>query len=339
MPAGRRSYKTVLVAGILFFAAMLSQGHERPASRPYGWIASSSVGVNAHLPSPQDFDAMSKAGLGWARIDLTWDVMEPERGQYEWQCLDSIVEEAESHKIRLLGILGYAPLWASSGPTIHDPPRDVQQWKDFVRAIVGRYKGRITHWSLWNEPNSRTFFKGSMTQFIHGVLIPGAKAAKEANPECRIVGPDLAHLHGAEWDRWMERILAEGGCYLDVISHHCYQKDPKEVFRELEGPKFFWEPDAVRAILERHHQDIKPFWLTEVGWKSTEIGPERQAGCLISLLRGVEKRPWITKVFIFEMKDYKCAPGYGLLDLGENPKPAFTALRGFIIQNGFEAER
>jgi len=339
MPTGRGTPRVAFLAGILILATVLSRGGEKSPQEPHdlNWRTRSPFGVNAHLPSPQDFDAMEKAGLQWARIDLTWDHMEPEPGQYDWQCLDAIIEQAESHHVRLLGILGYTPPWASSGPTIYDPPRDTEQWKVFVRAMVGRYRGRITHWSLWNEPNSRTFFKGSMTQFIHGVLIPGAKAAKEADPECKIVGPDLAHLHGAEWDRWMDAILAEGGCYLDVISHHCYQKDPKKVFRELEGPKFFWEPDAVRNILESHHQEGKPFWLTEVGWKSTEVGPEKQAGYLISFLRGVERMPWIGKVFIFELKDFKGDPGYGLLDLEEKPKPAFTALRNYILQKEAEA--
>ena len=318
-----------LVASLLLSGGTAGSAQIAEAPRAF-------IGVNAHLPSPQDFDAMERAGVRWARVDLTWDTMEPEPGEFEWQCLDAIVEEAEIHHVRLLGILGYTPHWASSGSSIHDPPREVRQWKDFVRAIAGRYRGRITHWCLWNEPNSKAFFTGSMSQFIHDILIPGAKAAKEADPDCKIVGPDLAHLHSTEWDDWMDKILAEGGCYLDVISHHCYQATPQEVFRELEGPKRPWEPKPVRALVERHHQEDKPFWLTEVGWKSTDVGPQRQAGYLISFLKGVEKRHWIDKVFIFELKDSRYLKGYGLLDLDENAKPAYTALRGFILQSAAE---
>lgn len=84
----------------------------------------------------------------------------------------------------------------------------------------------------------------------------------------------------------------------------------------------------------RHHQEGKPFWLTEAGWKSTRVGPQTQADYLLSLLRDARARPWLSKVFLFELKDYRCAPGYGLLDLSERPKPAYAVLRDFILSDG-----
>ena len=328
-----------LAASLALTAALVAKPSirsERPPLQKPRWER---LGVNAHVPSAEDFDAMERAGVRWARVDFTWDTVEPERGRFEWPCFDAVVEQAELHHVRLLAILGYTPPWASAWSSVHDPPRDIQEWKDFVRTIVGRYRGRVRHWTLWNEPNSRAYFTGSKSQFIHGVLIPGARAAKEADPDCRIVGPDLAHLHGADWDGWMDAILSEGGCYLDVISHHCYRDDPGAVYRELEGRKFPWEPTSVRSLLERRGQEGKPFWLTEVGWRSTSIGPARQAGNIVSFLKGLERRPWIDRVFLFELKDSPCLPGYGLLNVDGAPKPAFLALRGFLLREGEAGQR
>jgi hypothetical protein len=332
----RTFLRLLAVAAALACTSALLAGRpaKDPKKWPYDYSKRSPFGVNGHLPSARDFDAMRDAGIDWVRVDFTWDLVEPEPGKYQWERLDRIVAEAEMHKVHILAILGYTPRWASAGPTIHHPPWDTSSWKEFVRAIVSRYRGRITHWTLWNEPNSKRFFKGNVHQYIRQILIPGFRAAKEVDPDCRIVGPDLAHLKGADWDKWLDRILAEGGPYLDVISHHCYKDSPKDLFKELEGPKPFWEPRSVRSIVERNRQGHKPFWLTETGWRSNEVGEQKQAGNLVSFLRGLQTRPWITKAFIFELKDSPQEMGYGLLNVNGTPKHAYTAVAGWMKQAG-----
>jgi hypothetical protein len=317
----------------LSFAAAptdLSAARVNPVRRgPVG----SRIGVNAHIPTVQDLDEMNRAGIGWARVDLTWDVIEPRRGEYRWGMVDQMVARAEGENVRLLGILGYCPAWASSGPSPYFPPRSRAEWKNFVSTIVFRYKGCIDYWCLWNEPNNDGFFAGSLEEFIDEILIPGAKAAKEANPHCRIVGPDLAQLGGSHWDEWLDGILAKAGPYLDVISHHCYKKTPREVFRALEERQYPWDPDPPMAIISRRGQASKPFWLTETGWRTTQMSEERQAGLIISFLKGVLARPWLQRVFLFELKDSPSLPGYGLLRLDCTRKPSYKAVKGFIAAN------
>jgi len=325
----QRSAKAVTLFSLLacLTSAALAQGRHR-RENPYP--VNSGYGVNAHIPTVDDFDAIARGGFGFARIDLTWNVIEPQPGAYRWDLVDPLVQDAEAHDVRLLGILGFCPPWASSGGDAFYPPRSIQEWQGFVSAIVGRYRGRIRHWTLWNEPNSNTFFHGSVDQFIRQVLIPGAQAAHAADPECKIVGPDLAHLTGAHWDTWLDRILAEAGPHLDILSHHCYKDNPSEVFRMLEGPSRPWEPQPVQRIIERRGQKGKPFWLTETGWRSDKVGPQRQAGYLISLLKGAIKRGWITKVFIYELRDSPQEPGFGLMSYAGKPKPSYQAVRGFV---------
>ena len=316
----------------LIWALLISQGtggQNGPPARPRV-LRDPYFGVNAHIPSKEDLAHMEQSGFGYVRVDFTWDAVEPERGAFRWDITDEVVRNAEARGIRLVAILGYCPRWASSGPDIHDPPKNVREWKGFVAAIVGRYKGRIRDWILWNEPNSPDFFKGTTEQFIREVLIPGARAAKEADPGCRIVGPDLAHLESAHWDTWLDKILAEAGSYLDVISHHCYKDSPSEVFRMLEGPSRPWEPPPVQQVIERRGQEGKPFWLTEVGWRSDRVGKDRQAGYLVSLLKGANQRRWISKVFIYELRDSPQEPGFGLLHYSGKPKPSYTAVAGYI---------
>lgn len=278
---------------------------------------------------------MRRAGISWARVDFTWDVLEPRRGVYRWDISDRVVMDANTYGINLLAILGYCPPWASTSTLKTFPPRSTAQWSKFVSTIVGRYKGRVRYWTLWNEPNSETFFRGSLDSYINEILIPGARAAKRANPHCRIVGPDLAHLGGSDWYHWLDGILKRAGGSIDVISHHCYKDKPYNVLKALDGKRRFWEKRSVHSIMKHRHQSGKPFWLTEVGWRSTKVGEEKQAGYEIALLKGIALRPWIDKVFLFELRDSPGLPGYGLLNRNGTPKPAYIAYKGFIAsKNG-----
>jgi hypothetical protein len=320
----------VRLLGGSLLVAFLALGCPHPAAAHSDLEGRTSyVGVNGHIPSTGDFERLREAGISWVRVDFTWDVVEPKPGQYRWALLDRVVSDAERNGVNVLAILGYTPKWASTGPDRYSPPRDTQEWKTFVGTIVGRYRGRIRHWSLWNEPNSDTFFHGTVDHFIREILIPGANAAKAANPDCRIVGPDLAHLSGSDWDKWLDRICAEAGGHIDVVSHHVYKDKPKDVLRELDGHKKFFEGPTVKEILKKNRMLSKPFWLTETGWRTTEVGEDGQAGHLISLLKGTSRKAWIYKVFIFEWRDSPQLPGYGLLRGDDSPKPSFTAVKGY----------
>jgi hypothetical protein len=322
--------RAVAISVLLSMAFLASPGRSLAQEDAESAARPSPYGVNAHVPTAAEFKAIQKAGFGWARVDLTWNWVEPAPGLFRWDELDRLVTDARGRGVRLVGILGYCPAWASSGPDIFYPPRDTAQWKNYVRAMVGRYRGEIRHWILWNEPNCNTYFRGTVDQYIVQVLIPGARAVKEANPEALVCGPDLAHLSGCDWDRWMDKILADQGAYFDVITHHCYKEDPDEVFRQIDGRKWPWEPPSVRDILRRHGQGDKPFFLTETGWRSTKVGEAAQAGNLTKLLQGVVDRPWLHKVFLYELRDSTVEPGYGLLRVDHSPKPSYRAVRRFI---------
>lgn len=318
-----------LLLGFLLCAA----SSPRAAGKGGGAEAPSPYGINAHVPTEEDYRTIQKAGFGWVRVDLTWNWVEPTPGLFRWDLTDRVVEGARERDIKVLGILGYCPPWASSGPDPFYPPKETAAWKNYVRATVARYRGQVRHWILWNEPNCRTFFRGDLDEYVARVLIPGARAVKEADPGALVCGPDLAHLGGCEWDAWLTRLMGEQGALYDVITHHCYKDDAGDVFRQLEGPKWFWEPPAVRDILKKAGQAEKPFFLTEAGWRSNKVGEKEQAANLVALLRGVGERPWIHKVFLYELRDSAFEPGFGLQRRDGSLKPAFRAVKRFIREH------
>jgi len=45
-------------------------------------------------------------------------------------------------------------------------PPNLTDWEDFVQTLVKRYKGQISSYELWNEPNGSGFWTGSLPQMV-----------------------------------------------------------------------------------------------------------------------------------------------------------------------------
>src|SRR5438552_210690 len=122
--------------------------------------AASPYGVNAHLPSASDLDGAQAAGFAWVRYDFNWFQIEPTAGQYDWSATDAAVEAAVARGLHVYPTLAYTPQWASSNPgCVVDDPNEANRcqtqtfantsdWKDFVSAVVNRYKDRIAVYGM-----------------------------------------------------------------------------------------------------------------------------------------------------------------------------------------------
>lgn len=196
---------------------------------------------------------------------VAWANLEPERGKWDFTLLDSLVGLAEAHHVRILLTLGLTPQWASSRPdeaSNYDPgnqapPRDITDWREYVRTVASRYRGRIHDYEVWNEANSRGFFSGSQE-----VLLALARSAfetiKAVDPTATVTSPAVTgQLGGATW---LGRYFAlGGGRYADAVAFHFYTSPapPERMLVSI---------DSVRAVMATYHLDTLPLWNTETGW-------------------------------------------------------------------------
>jgi hypothetical protein len=134
------------------------------ASIPYG------VGFGANELQPQAPAALSlasQARLGWVRVGLYWQEIEPVPGQDTFDAYDALLAQARANDLNVLAILAYSAQWCTTAPTdptwnpTHYPPLDLSMWRGYVAAVVERYKDRIHHWEVWNEPDLPQFWSGS----------------------------------------------------------------------------------------------------------------------------------------------------------------------------------
>ena len=225
---------------------------------------------------PGGLTEMYQAGFKWVRLWDSGDVWchhEREgKGQFDFSATEQKVTTFLDQGFRVLAVLAYSPAWASRHPEIGYycgggapfPPRDIRDWRDYCREYMTRFKGRIQHFEVWNEPNTGNevnlnsgFFRGTVKDYVD-LLRVAYEVSREVDPEVKVVGCSGT----GDFLSWTDAVLAAGGgAYMDILSFHAYTtpRSPEEA--NLEG-----RLDRLHQIMQTHGVAHLPIWNTEVGY-------------------------------------------------------------------------
>ncbi len=232
----------------------------------------------------------------------------------------------------MLIVFASIPGWANGTPAelgIIDknaakPPTKTQFFRDFVTAVVTRFRGRVSHYEIWNEPNYKEFWNGPYDQFIDEILISGGEAVKAADPAAKRLGPATDRSPAK-----FETAAAKACRVLDALSCHLYVANAATLLRQAD--------ETYRPILARRCD--KPLWVTEFGIDSWQTGDEAQARELAAAFDGLRNRSYLERLFLFEWRDgywpYKGQKGWGLVTNsieGFRRKPSFWAVQELALK-------
>lgn len=185
--------------------------------------------------------------------------MNPSRGVYDWSGFDPMVEVAVRNKADIIFVFGHTPRWASSQPASSDywkaPPANLQDWDDFVRAVVTRAAGRIKYWEIWNEAQETDFYTGTVTQMVE-LARRAYSIIKTMQPNAQVLTPSVV---GGAGPAWMDRYLAAGGGhYADIMAFHGYfDQKPETIVSVIKN---------LKSIYSKYGLGAKPMWDTEASW-------------------------------------------------------------------------
>jgi glycosyl hydrolase family 39 (putative alpha-L-iduronidase) len=204
---------------------------------------------------------------GWRLWDalVAWPQIEPRKGEWSFGLLDQYVSMAEQHQTEVLLPLGLSPQWASARPlesSVYQPgnaaePADNADWRNYVTAVVTRYKGRIGAYEIWNEPNNKGFWTGD-TQKMVALTQEASEIIHRIDPTAFVVSPAATTNSGIAW--LSQFLNLGGGRYVDVIAYHFYvSPQPPEAMVPL--------IEQVRQIMSDTGVSDKPLWNTESGWQ------------------------------------------------------------------------
>ncbi|MCK5795643.1 MAG: cellulase family glycosylhydrolase [Deltaproteobacteria bacterium] len=307
------------------------------------------IGINAHQPAKDIIDGLKDLGVSWVRIDFNWFQVQPQKSsKIDFSHFDNLVNAALARGLKVFPTIGYAPNWNAEADTDGQANNNVPkagEYEKICKAAAAHFKGRITHWGLWNEANL-SFFDGSMQQWIDRVVIEGVRGIKAGCPACKVLGPELASV-GHDYDVWFEaavNALKKAGLMYDAITWHIYSNFPvidpqlllcgKDQFvNELDkhrvcylGPlKIYEGPLSVREVMIRTSIEHLPVWITETG-RTAPIGDAKRIAEQTTYFRRVMeeqlKRPWWTHTFFYEIvDDNNIADKWGMaVRTGKNPQ-------------------
>jgi hypothetical protein len=251
---------TVLL--VLSLSQLLASAETR-LKPPATHIPTTYFGLHVHRASETNWPSMPIGAYRLWDSFVTWSDIEPQKGQWDFKKLDNDMALAEAHNADVMLTLGQSPKWASARPsegTVHPggpaEPRDIDDWRNYVRTVATRYKGRIHEYEVWNEPNGHDFFTGGVAQLVR-LSQEAYPILHEVDPSVIVVGPSPSPGGGTAF---VEDYLRQGGGkYVDAIGYHFYvtPRPPEGMVDDI---------GKVKEIMARYGQGGKPLWDTETGY-------------------------------------------------------------------------
>lgn len=188
------------------------------------------------------YDKIAEIGVKKARIQSGWAKCEKEKGVYDFAWLDSIVDNLIKRGIEPWMCLCYGnPIYTESAKQVFGavgcPPiftdEEKEAWVNYTKATVERYKGKVTYYEIWNEPDGDATWKhGPNGTELGEFTIATAKAIKEVDPDAKTIGGAVC------WRKldFLNSAFKTGmGEYLDYISYHEYTADETNVFEKADS--------------------------------------------------------------------------------------------------------
>ena len=306
-----------------------------PATVAAAGIPDNRFGVVEAYANPA---AATSLGAGWTRVTFEWNRIQPNSPD-EWNVVP-ISDEALANELaqgrQVVGLLITTPGWATDvgiGPGVPQglylPADDPSNWwANFVRTIVGRYAGRIDHWTIWNEPeiapgSPDMTWGGSTADFIQ-LLRVAYTTAKATNPNAVIHLPAITHWHNEHWfGLFLDALVAApnaaaNGYYFDVATLHLYHE-----------PEKIYDITAHYYRLMHDRGIYKRFWIAETNAYLSRVSPEEQAFFIVQAF-SLEIAAGAERIAVYKMADTATDRAadpepFGLVQADGRRRPAFTA--------------
>ncbi len=320
------------------------------------------VGVHTRLTDEVEawkikrtLEMVREMGAPWIVEFFPWAYIERSPGEFNWDHTDTVIDHAEAQGLTVIARMGWVPGWARPDPDEEETtftyldPEGYQAFADFVAAFLTRYRGRVRHVIIWNEPNLsfewgyRPVDPAGYAEMLR-VVYP---AAHGANPDAVVLAGALAptleppgSAAGLNDIDYLEAMYAAGAAaYFDALAVHAYglgfppeaEPDPDVVnFRRTE---------LLRQVMVDHGDGDKPIHITETGWNDhprwvRAVRPAQRAAYTVGAYDWAETHwPWCQSVamwaFRYPAPVHNYQDYYTFVTSDFRPKPVYLAVQDY----------
>ncbi len=232
----------------------------------------------------------SAGGVKGAREELSWANVEPLRKGVTDDTAVGIFDRAidldVNNGMAVVGMLLTTPKWASTNLGVGDyywyEPTNFNDYFDYVRWAVNRWKGKIHTWEIWNEPNHPGTWNCPNACNLpadYARLLAGAySAVKSVDPNARVlIGGLYVHDVNNEGMAFLNRVVeASGGAInFDGLSIHTYMNDrmPESLRPDSLVQNFQYRLNMANDWIDAHGGRPSEIWITEDGRSTCTLSP------------------------------------------------------------------
>lgn len=323
-------------------------------SKSFGFSVANYLLLYDSVKLDQELAGMEALGVTWLRFDMQWRSIQYKNdpNAFNWSETDRLIAAANTHNIKMVGILGFVPTWAypSGCPkNIHCPPADLNAFAAFAKKAVERYSSKgVSHWEVWNEPNNAIFWGPKTSCSVYTDLLKLTYTAiKQADPNATVITGGLAPepndgINMAPVD-FLTCIYANGGKnYFDAVGSHPYTFPivPSSAFSHAWAQMSTTNP-SLRSTMIQNGDTGKKIWITEFG--SPTNGPnskwyvseDKQSQMITDAVNLYKTYDWTGPLFFYTYKDLGTSTStmenfFGLTRFNGTPKPAYYTLKDII---------
>jgi len=188
-----------------------------------------------------------QSGVKWTRLQAPWPRVETRKGHYNWGKVDCIVDAFASHGIRIFMGFGCSSHHAYQDfpeGYLYPPtraPEALDGWTRYVTAAVERYRDRIRHFEIWNEPNGVVFWRPKADAHEYAQLVARSSAAiRSVDIDIKILGGVLSGVidrlpYAREFMEGLRDFMPEreAASAFDYLCYHPYNPCPEVTFESI----------------------------------------------------------------------------------------------------------
>jgi hypothetical protein len=282
-----------------------------------------------HDRSGASYAAIHEGSVRLWDVGVRWNQVETTRGHYDWTRLDELVTDAQAAHAQVTMVVAGTPSFYASDPT--KPPRKIASYKNFVRALMQRYRDfgghrGISAYQVWNEGNIRAYWTGTPAQLAH-LTRAMWQVRNLRDPQAKVIAPPMVARMASQMTALAAYHARQLGGhpvwhYYDAVALSLY---PMPTFANRTGV-----PEDSMTLLRQVRARLrsvgvpahKPIWVTEINYglptgsgsvvHAAPISQQRQAAnvartYLLGAANGVTRMFW----YRYDMRVLAPAQGGG----------------------------